>query len=53
MRHPWHAPFHRKMISLRPRRYTIEVEIHDGPYNVIKNWVRHPSKHTLRASDSL
>lgn len=20
--------------------YTIEVEIHDGPYNVIKNWVR-------------
>ena len=21
------------------RSYTIEVEIHDGPYNVIKNWV--------------
>ncbi len=24
--------------SSSPHRYTIEVEIHDGPYNVIKNW---------------
>ncbi|ONI03763.1 hypothetical protein PRUPE_6G280700 [Prunus persica] len=32
------APTKRVIAFIGDGRYTIEVEIHDGPYNVIKNW---------------